>query len=414
MLHVLRRLVLSALCVGGAGLASAWMPPLIPELPKLPPPLEMPPALDGDRAGEDAASDSSESGSGAAHGATRPTRYARIVFRGVIGEDLFASGLAEALAAVERRKLQYVLIEFDTAGGSLTEMYEMLRVIDSYRGKFTLVAHVTRALSAGVPLMLACDQLYFDDVATFGAAVPYQVGPLGVTAVDAKIASAIGAEISARGARHGLGPEIGEAMAVMAKEVWVVTDADGRVSVHSSRPSGGSAPGRTVDQIDGAQTVLTLSAPRAVQLGIGHLWSQRTLIQPDWSDTGSFAQTLMDKAAERHRKKVADLADVEAWYAQVPTLIAAAEDRSRHIRASYYRINYRTGLYYPEEERRRRADHEEAITAWKVVRRGIEQIYTVMRRYEESDFRSDMIVDLRRMDKEAAVEIERLSRERNR
>lgn len=377
------------------------------------PPIEMPPlprpADDTRQAPDDRSAPSpthtrtGDAGSGTRRASARadaPTKYVLIELHGVIGEDILASGLHKALDGARDRRVERILFDIDSLGGSASEMFEILRVLDEHQGRFVYTAHVRRALSAMVPVMLTCDEILLEDTASFGAAVPYRA--TGTIEVDAKFASAIGAEIASRGARHGLSSMLCEAMAEMRKEVWLVRGGPSGPVVHNMRPSDPQAL-----QLDGPTTVLTLSAQAALELGVGTLWDGRSTFDDSWREIGSFARREMEKARKDRAERLRDIEDVKAWSARLPTMMREAESLERFV--PMYRSRYND--YWSSQDLSR---FDAAIDAWVTVQKGVAQIEAKVRRHRDHDWDRGLLAELNEAERRANAAVSRLRNARNR
>ena len=324
-------------------------------------------------------------------------KYALIELRGVIGEDIHASGLREALDGIRSRKIENVLFDIDSVGGHVSEMHEILRVLDEHQSALRYITRVRRALSAAVPIAFTCDALYFETSGTIGAAVPYATTGTGSIEVDAKLASAFGAEIASRGAPHGIHAALCEAMADMPREVWVVRGQDHNVDVYSQQPTG--LAGDLAEQIDGPRTVLTLSASMAVEFGIGSMWESRDGFDDSWTDAGAFARRAMDKAAKDYREQQSHIADVIAWASKLPEL--AAEAQRLESRIAFVALSQSER---PERMRR----YDAAIDAWTTVQKGAAQIDAKVRKVRGHQFDQALLADVHRIASQADAAVARL------
>ena len=104
--------------------------------------------------------------------------YIVVPVKGVIGADFKAEHMEAYLKQVARKRPSIVVLEIDTPGGLTTEAKKIVRLMLEARD-VRLVAFVKQALSAGVPIALACQEIYVGEGATIGGAVSYAVDDKG-------------------------------------------------------------------------------------------------------------------------------------------------------------------------------------------------------------------------------------------
>ncbi|OPX24887.1 MAG: hypothetical protein B1H04_01250 [Planctomycetales bacterium 4484_123] len=96
--------------------------------------------------------------------------YYPLPIKGQIGIDVRAEFLAEALKEVRAKKPDYVVLYFDSPGGSVQEMVRVLDVLEAARKELRIVALVRRALSTAAVLAMACPEIYITPAGQIGRA----------------------------------------------------------------------------------------------------------------------------------------------------------------------------------------------------------------------------------------------------
>lgn len=131
----------------------------------------------------------------------------RIPVRGTVEHGL-APFIERSLREAEEAGASAVVLEFDTPGGRIDAAQRIVAAISD--AELPVYAFVNRnAFSAGAMIALATDRIYMVPGAVIGAATP--VDGAGEKASE-KIVSAMRAEMRALADRHGLDPQVAEAM----------------------------------------------------------------------------------------------------------------------------------------------------------------------------------------------------------
>jgi hypothetical protein len=188
--------------------------------------------------------------------------YFKVPIRGGIGSDFTAAYMKALIKSARRVGATTIVVELDTGGGSVVHAEAIVDlVIDNADMRF--VAYVRRALSAGAPIALACEDIYMNPKATIGAAVSYRANAVGLPIelpqdVAEKHQSAWRA-VCRKAAQHGgHNPLIAEAMVDPAFALTMVRKNGGAVLQR-----GGSG-----QLIKAENRILTLTAEEAVECGL--------------------------------------------------------------------------------------------------------------------------------------------------
>src|SRR5258705_11440074 len=104
--------------------------------------------------------------------------YCVIQISGEIGKDVTADAFRQALAVAGRFDAKYIILSFDSPGGSIQERHRLLEAMRDTK-EFQYVAHVKRAMSAAAVIALACPKIFMQPEGTIGAAEPVAQGHHG-------------------------------------------------------------------------------------------------------------------------------------------------------------------------------------------------------------------------------------------
>lgn len=96
--------------------------------------------------------------------------YYPLPIKGEIGVEIKAEFLTQALADAAARKPDYVVLVFDSAGGSLEEADRLIKVLAAAR-KLKLTAYVRKATSSAALVALACPDIYMATDGIIGAEI---------------------------------------------------------------------------------------------------------------------------------------------------------------------------------------------------------------------------------------------------
>ncbi|KKM07361.1 hypothetical protein LCGC14_1734710 [marine sediment metagenome] len=180
--------------------------------------------------------------------------YYPLPIKGVIGVDIRAEFLRQAMADARKAKPDYVVLYFDSPGGSVREMVKLLDVLAESKKSLRIIALVRQASSAASVLAMACSDIYMKPEGTIGAPPPGAkaegLTPMARLIIHERMA------IAARIGGHN--PLIGRGMVEPDLELALLT-VDGKPAVQKGR--GGlriKTPGK----------LLSLKATPAVNCGL--------------------------------------------------------------------------------------------------------------------------------------------------
>lgn len=275
------------------------------------------------------------------------TGYCVIPLSGTIGDQVTAAALQAALDTARRAGAEYVILQIDSPGGSVGEMYDIVRAIGEARD-LKFVAHVKRAASAAAIVTLACPHIVMDPSATIGAAVIYKVGKDGLPKnIAEKFQSFHRAQERVVAEMGGHSDLWARGWSEMDLELYLAHDgANGR-----ARPAEGPAPeGAKVLKKKGE--IMTLTAGEALEAGLSEatvrdLDEIRDLLGvKSWHNAGDGAGSLMasrtkakgeEMAAreDRTRQLKGDVADLDAKIQRAADEVKAAERGAAQLKSQY-------------------------------------------------------------------------------
>lgn len=205
---------------------------------------------------------------------TRPQRlgppYVLIPVNGEIGRDATTASLQAGFAEADKVAPNYIILDIDSKGGSVRELYGMLDVVADAQRNHQVIAYVHNAYSAAAVLAMACRQIYVAPTGVIGAALPIKLTRNGPADVEAKFRSAIEAKQRTYVAAAGHDPLLLSGMIQLDAEIYLSLDPAGHPLL---TPEG---PGK---RIKSKGTILTLTAAEAAECGLAR-------VAPDLADVG--------------------------------------------------------------------------------------------------------------------------------
>ncbi len=223
--------------------------------------------------------------------AVAENRYCRIPIHGIIGESVKAEWVAKALEQAEGFGANYVVLDIDSPGGHVDDMAKIIDLLEK-QTKFTMVAHIKKAMSASAIIALTCRKIVMQPQASIGAAVPWKFGPDGTpNDVEAKFLSAYRA-VAKGAAEYGHhDPLLAEGMMDMDLVLSAIHQ-DNMVAVVEGQPE----EGRVLKK---AKQIMCLSTLEAEGCGLaaGSCANPRDLQKilkvADWSPVGDSVWAYM-------------------------------------------------------------------------------------------------------------------------
>ncbi|MCE5326622.1 MAG: ATP-dependent Clp protease proteolytic subunit [Planctomycetaceae bacterium] len=248
---------------------------------------------------------------------SKPT-YMVVPIEGAIGMDVSAGLLRKMLTLARNTKTDVVVLEIDSPGGIVEDLFDMLKVLQEFR-PMRIVAYVRRAHSCAAILAMSCKEIIVAPTATIGGAVVFTFTPQGTPSnISAKFESIVRAECKTFVEAAGHDSKLVEGMMQTDCQLTLV-EKDGRKSV-TDQPAGGKV-------IKKKGTILTLSASEAVEVGLAKgpadtLDEVRKLLGVEaWQEGLGDARGV---AAAWKRKMAADVNRIKESIRQADAMLAQA------------------------------------------------------------------------------------------
>ena len=209
--------------------------------------------------------------------AERPHGYMVIPITGPIGFqrdeatkdlDVLPEGIENALNVAKQRGVSKIVLRFDTPGGYARDAMAITELLHKYADDFDYIAEVEKdCISAGVLLLVGCDEIYVAEKAVIGGATGYiEDADTGNYEVDAKFNSIMRAEIQAAN-RHEIIPDkLLAAMVMASPEVYAWTDDQGKAHFSAAKPV--DVPEDVLIVSDGPKSVAVVTGRQLLRLGI--------------------------------------------------------------------------------------------------------------------------------------------------
>ena len=173
--------------------------------------------------------------------------------------------IERTLEFASKNGIKHIVFRIDSPGGLLSTAEAIVDIMTKYDDVLEYHALVKKGLSASIWIIFACDTIYVTSDTVIGAAVPY-TGKLGAVQVDEKFNSAIAAKLATIAESKGHSTVLLRAMILQGAAVYASTDIDGTTSISNVLPT--DSKGISINAVDTAETVLTLTGQEAVELGL--------------------------------------------------------------------------------------------------------------------------------------------------
>lgn len=298
---------------------------------------------------------------------------------GVVGEDIFAEPIGDALSTLLQNNITTAVLLIDTPGGFVDEAKSINETLARYAGRMRLVAVVKNAISAGIWPTFACHDIFILPDGTFGGAVAYARNTsTGSFEVDAKFNSINAAEIGAVASLRGHSPDVVRAMTLTNAELYLVTSEDGNSYVSGRRPS----EPVNYEVLDTDSTVVTFGAHDAARIGLATLLQHGIQDLPNQlelahnagaSDRAKAIQYRFVSARNREIRRQQEEAErIQRYRKDLLTAIPALADalnaavqeaESLDPNRYSYPLDI-TGRFTPDSRRNWRSRTDKAVSAW--------------------------------------------------
>jgi hypothetical protein len=256
-------------------------------------------------------------------------KYLEIPLTGTFGQEIYPLGVLNALTKAEEDGVTHVIFRVKSSGGEVWAARAIADVIKARADKFQFAAVVEDALSASLWPTMNCGSLIMTPSARIGAAVVFKQGhSSGAAEVDAKLNSALAAEVAAAAEANGRSALLVRAMMLPEVEVYSLEKSDGSFELVDTLPRP-LARGLKATTLSDKTGVLTLTGKEAgryqfaiVQTKIDTESIQKALKVGGWEQGGDYGPKMMkdavkkcDGVRERADKVMKDLNEAFAEFA---------------------------------------------------------------------------------------------------
>ncbi len=241
--------------------------------------------------------------------------YLQIPIVGTIGKDVMGSGVERALAHAKGAGVKYIVLYFDSPGGSIDETARILRAFDKYNDDFTFVCIVKKCIGEAFALALMSDRGFLRPNAQVGG-TSEEFAKLSVdldSNTEAMLRSTIADRVAQQASENGRYPLIVRAM-VDPREVtaaWI--NDDKLIELGAALPKGIDKSRIVFENSDPKHPkVLTLTPDQFDQIGLKSFVGTPSelgsvLNVKNWKEESNYGEKVMVAAA----KSAADLKEAQ-------------------------------------------------------------------------------------------------------
>lgn len=203
-----------------------------------------------------------------------------VPLKGTFGQDIYPKSVAAALGWAVQNEVSDVVFRIDSPGGEVWAADQIIEIMRRHDDKLTYHALVERGISASIWPTFACKTIAMPPGATLGGAVVFSMGASGNAEVDAKMNSIIAADLSAMAESNGHNPDVVKAMILANAELYAWRDKrnPGPWKITADRSAAyENARDREIQDLDSKTSVLTLTADKAIWLGVARPLDSKSL-----------------------------------------------------------------------------------------------------------------------------------------
>lgn len=245
-------------------------------------------------------------------------KYLEVPLAGTFGEEIYPLGVVNVLTKAKEAGVTHVIFRIKSSGGQVWAARSIAEVLRAHDEAFTYVAVIEDALSASLWPAMHCDTIIMTPGARIGAAVVFKNDKTsGAAAVDAKLNSALAAEVAAAAEVKGHSALLVRAMMLPEVLVYALERQDGTIDLVDTRPTR-TERGITISTLSDAQGVLTLTGTEAARYGLAVLQNattaeatRTTLSIRHWEAGGDFVEATIKDAAKKCDALVAKATKLE-------------------------------------------------------------------------------------------------------
>ena len=244
-----------------------------------------------------------------------------VPLKGTFGQDIYPLGVANSLKWAKENGVTDVVFRINSGGGEVWCSMDMVEIMKEYRGTFKMHMLIESAISASIWPAFNCDTITMAPGSDFGGAVGYTQSATGSAEVDLKMNSIMSAKLETAADANGHSGYLVRAMILSKASIYAYQEGGEWVFSDSlnNLPS-------NYETIDGPDSVLTLTAKRAIKYGIVDAMTDgRTLEEfakvrgiENWDSAGDIGAEFVERDVKKCKKLRADLqASIKSFQANI-------------------------------------------------------------------------------------------------
>ncbi len=226
-----------------------------------------------------------------------------VPLKGTFGKELYPLTVANSLKWATENGVTDVVFRINSGGGALWCANDMVAIMKEYRGELKMHMLIESAISASIWPAFNCDTITMAPGSDFGGAVGYTTNSTGSAEVDLKMNSIMSAKLESTADANGHSGYLVRAMILSEAAVYAYKD-DNDEWVFSDTTHGIPS---NYETIDGPNSVLTLTAKKAIKYGIVDAMTEGKSLEEfarirgfeKWDSVGDIGHTI----AKRDNKK---------------------------------------------------------------------------------------------------------------
>ena len=228
-----------------------------------------------------------------------------VPLKGGFGKEIYPGGVADTLEWAKENQVTDVVFRINSGGGALWCANDIVAIMKEHKGTFKMHMLIESAISASIWPSFMCDTITMAPGSDFGGAVGYTTNATGSAEVDLKMNSIMSAKLESTADANGHSGFLVRAMILSSASIYAYQE--GGEWLFSDTTEG--LP-RGYETIDGPNSVLTLTANKAIKYGIvdampeGKSLDEWAQIQEigKWDSAGDIGTELFDKAVKKSKR----------------------------------------------------------------------------------------------------------------
>jgi len=230
-----------------------------------------------------------------------------VPLKGGFGEGIYPGGVADTLEWAKENGVTDVVFRINSGGGKIWCSNDIVTIIKEYDTEFKMHMLIESAISASIWPSFACDTITMTPGSDFGGAVVYSMTSTGSAEVDKKMNGIRAAKLETTADAKGHETLLVKAMTLSVASMYAYQE-DGNDEWLFSNSTEGLPKG--YETIDGPDTVLTLTAKKALRYGLVDSmvdgktleeWAQVQGIEK-WDNAGDIGTELFEKAVKKSKR----------------------------------------------------------------------------------------------------------------